>query len=266
MVPKMMTSRMTRPLGRAPAIFALALGLAVFGPCAAEAATFDSWAAVVVAGDWRGHAGEPVEVFDNARREVTANLVRRMGFSPLNVRQFSTRPELYPDAMALPADLDTITDALNELTRQATGGCFVFFTSHGTNYGMMLNNRLLTTRAVAELIDNSCGVRPTIVIVSACYSGIFVAALAADNRMIMTAARSDRQSFGCGQEFEYTYFDSCLLQSMSAAATFGDLARDTQDCVTRRESEEGIGPASEPQVFIGQNIGPLMWSPFFSGT
>ena len=161
-------------------------------------------AAVVVAGDWRGHAGEPVEVFDNARRDVTANLVHRMGFSRLNVRQFSTRPELYPDAMALLAELDTITGALNELTRQATGGCFVFFTSHGNNYGLMLNDRLLTTRAVAELVDNSCGVRPTVVIISACYSGIFVPALAADNRMIMTASRPDRPSFGCGQEFEYT--------------------------------------------------------------
>ena len=53
-----------------------------------------------------------------------------------------------------------------------------------------------------------CQARPTVVVISACYSGIFVDGLAAPNRMIMTAARRDRSSFGCSEDATYPYFDA----------------------------------------------------------
>ena len=50
------------------------------------------------------------------------------------------------------------------------------------------------------------------VLVSACYSGVFVGpSMQKKNRIILTAARQDRTSFGCSAENEYTYWDSCLI-------------------------------------------------------
>lgn len=50
------------------------------------------------------------------------------------------------------------------------------------------------------------GDTPTVVILSACYSGSFVPALAANNRIVLTAAAADRNSFGCSYRDDNTYF------------------------------------------------------------
>ena len=62
-----------------------------------------------------------------------------------------------------------------------------------------------------------------IVVISACFSGVFVPALAGDQRMILTAARPDRTSFGCGESDKYPYFDDCFLSSAPQARDFLDL-------------------------------------------
>src|SRR5207302_1931394 len=75
------------------------------------------------------------------------------------------------------------------------------------------------------MLDKSCGARPTVVVISACFSGVVVPTLARGNRMILTAARPDRSSFGCGESDKYPYFDDCFLQSMKAAHDFPGLGR-----------------------------------------
>ena len=81
------TSRPMRPWLAALA-FALAgavLGLAG-GASAETAGPFADWAAVVVSGDFHAaHTNNPTETFDNARRDVSAELIRK-GFSPTNLR------------------------------------------------------------------------------------------------------------------------------------------------------------------------------------
>ncbi|MCC7268150.1 MAG: peptidase C13, partial [Caulobacteraceae bacterium] len=74
-----------------------------FAAPASAASPFADWAAVVVAGDFRGSGGGPTEAFDNARRDVAGQLVE-MGFAPQNLRQFSTRPERYKAARPLKSD------------------------------------------------------------------------------------------------------------------------------------------------------------------
>jgi hypothetical protein len=86
----------------------------MLAPTASTAGSFSDWAAIVVAGDWHAHSGGPTEAFDNARRDVAAQLPA-MGFSPANIRQFSTRPERYPDTRPMRADLAPIYDTLSEL-------------------------------------------------------------------------------------------------------------------------------------------------------
>ena len=79
---------------------------------------------------------------------------------------------------------------------------------------------------------------------------IFVPALASANRMVLTAARPDRSSFGCGEADRYPYFDECFLSSISGARTLPALATAVQGCVATREVKEGMKPPSEPQLFI----------------
>src|ERR1700735_3354482 len=91
----------------------LVMVAALAGP-AAQAATspFAGWAAIVVSGDFHAaHTNNPTETFDNARRDVSAELIRK-GFSAANLSEFSVRPELYPDTKPGKTDLDPIYDSL----------------------------------------------------------------------------------------------------------------------------------------------------------
>ncbi|MGN6148226.1 MAG: C13 family peptidase [Rhizomicrobium sp.] len=211
------------------------------------------WAVVVVAGDWHAHDGSPSEAFDNARRDVSAEL-RQIGFSDAYMMQFTTRPDLPDDTHPLASTARAISSELSLLTSETPEGCIVYFSSHGAPRGMILGNTLLTPDALAGILDGTCGNRPTVVIVSACFSGAFVPALVGDNRLVMTAARADRSSFGCTQDARYPYFDTCVIQNLPAAHNFPALADKVKDCVAQREQDTGASPPSEPQIFIGSQV------------
>jgi hypothetical protein len=224
---------------------------------AAAASMFADWSAVVVAGDWHAHSGGPSEAFDNARRDVS-HALEQAGFAAQNLRQFSVRPERYKDPGLQKSAPQAIYNTLVDLTAHAQGGCLVYFSSHGAPQGVVVDEQFLPPGVLAAMLDQTCGKRPTVVIISACFSGVFVPALASANRMVLTAARPDRSSFGCGEADKYPYFDQCVLESMPGAADFMALGHTVQACVARREAKEGMKPPSEPQLFIGPALKPVL--------
>jgi hypothetical protein len=235
---------------------ALAASLVLAG--AADAGPFSNWAAVVVSGDFHAaHTNNPTETFDNARRDVAAELIRK-GFSAANVRQFSVRPELYPDTKPAKADLQPIYQGLKDLAHRATGGCLVYFSSHGAPQGVVLDGEILAPSIMDEMVSGACGERPTIVIVSACFSGVFIPAMADPNRMILTAARPDRSSFGCSESDKYPYFDACMLKVLPTAHDFIAAGTAAQSCVAAKETETGMRPPSEPQLYVGAGLRPIL--------
>jgi hypothetical protein len=240
-----------RSLGLALAAWLLAASSALAdGP-------FSNWAAIVVAGDWHAHSGAPSEVFDNARRDLTKAFIAA-GVSPANISQFSVRPGHYPKETVLKSAPEPVYDHLMALAKQAPDGCLIYFTSHGAPEGVVVDGGIWDPDAVAQMIGAACGERPTVVVVSACFSGVFVPALEGPNRMVLTAARADRTSFGCGQQDRYTYFDGCFLQSLAGAHDFTVLAGATQACVAKLEADTHVSPPSEPQVFIGPRLRPML--------
>jgi hypothetical protein len=231
----------------------------LLAPLAAGAASpFAGWAAIVVSGDFHSsHTNNPTETFDNARRDVAAELVRK-GFSPDNVLQFSVRPDRYPDTKPGKADLQPIYQGLLDLTQKAKAGCLIYFTSHGAPQGVLLDGQILAPRVMDAMLGETCGDRPTIVIISACFSGVFVPALADANRMVLTAARPDRSSFGCSESDKYPYFDACMLQVLPGTHDFVALGPKVQACVAQREQDTGMSPPSEPQFYVGPGLRPIL--------
>jgi len=240
----------------AAALLALGLG----GAGGARAGAFSDWAAVVVAGDFHAHSGGPSEAFDNARRDMTREL-EAAGFSPSNVRQFSVRPQLYPAEHVMQSEPRLIGSQLASLASQARGGCLVYFTSHGSPAGVVVGDRLLSPAGLARMVDDACGPRLTVVILSACFSGVFVPPLSKPERMVLTAARPDRSSFGCGESDKYPYFDTCLIQTLPQSMDFVQLAGATKACVAAREKATHMAPPSEPQLFVGPQFRPV--APFY---
>ena len=78
----------------------------------------------------------------------------------------------------------------------------------------------LTPQEVAATLDSE-GIKNRVVIVSACYSGIFVPPLANDNTIVLTAADAKNTSFGCAPERDWTYFgDAFFRQSLRPGRDF----------------------------------------------
>lgn len=222
-------------------------------PPEAPKSIFANWAAIVVAGDWRAQNGNPSKVFDNGRHDIAEKLVS-MGFSRDNMLQFSAQAGLFPYEGVQDAADKPITDGLTRLAQKAPGGCLVYFTSHGTHEGIIIGERIVDPPPIAARISRACGDRPTVVIVSACFAGQFVPALQGEKRVVFAAARADRSSFGCGEQDQYTFFDTCVLSEIDKVGNFSDLATKVDDCVEAREKAMNVSPPSEPQFFIGPDV------------
>ncbi len=94
----------------------------------------------------------------------------------------------------------------------------LFMTSHGEKTGFALELpggvAELTPQQVAATLDGA-GIKNRIVIVSACFSGIFVPLLKNADAIVITASDANNTSFGCAPERDWTYFgDAFFRQSL----------------------------------------------------
>lgn len=235
-------------------ILFLATLLALAGPAQAQsgstpASRFEGWATAVIAADWRDSGGRPIEAFDNARRDIAAGL-QRAGLPRETMAVLSLRPDA-----AEPVTASAAVERVAGVVERGQRGCLLYFTSHGSPEGIVFGpDETVSPAIMATLVRQWCGARPTVVIVSACYSGVFVNALAAPNRMILTAASRERTSFGCGAEETYPWFDGCVIETLTDATDFLSLAAGARACVARKEAEAGIDRPSEPQLFVGSEM------------
>lgn len=215
------------------------------------AAHATAWKGIFLAGD------DSIENFDNGREDLTA-MFSRMG--ELSSIQLSSSDKHIGRNGVLAADATYIPKAFQTLGVQENEGCLIHMTSHGAKgRGFYLSRirGILNPENMARLVDHACGSKPTIILVSACYSGQFISdALKGDNRVILTAARADRPSFGCSADTRYTYWDECLLQEIPHSQTWVQLNENVKACITGKEQSLGANP-SEPQAFFGQNT--LNW-------
>ncbi len=136
---------------------------------------------------------------------------------------------------------------------------FLFLTSHGSRthvfsvdfWPLELND--LTPEILREFLDGS-GIKWRVIVVSACYSGGFIDALKDDFTLVMTAARKDQTSFGCGSLSDFTYFgkayfDEALREQSSFVEGFYSARQD----IFEREQKENLSH-SFPQIWIGSAI------------
>src|SRR5665213_3526507 len=199
---------------------------------AVQAAEFSKWAVLVVSGDNHSHSGAPSAVFDNARHDLVAAFTR-MGFAPANIAQFAVSP----DPAAQHSSGTAIASTLWDLSSRAPDGCLIYFTSHGTPDGIVIDQSVLDPDKMGKIVQNACGAKPSVIVISSCFSGQFVPALEGDNRVVLTAARADRTSFGCGESDQFTFFDYCFLQALPKSGDFPRLGDLTRQCVAYLEHE-----------------------------
>jgi len=138
---------------------------------------------------------------------------------------------------------------------------FLILTSHGSQDGLAIKagrlEETLTPSRLAEMLAKT-GVRHKVVVISACYSGVFIPRLANPDVLVITAADANHSSFGCQDKAKWTYFGDAffnfaLRQRVSLTRAF----LDARSLVRKRELRQHFEP-SNPLMAGGANVLPLL--------
>ena len=120
----------------------------------------------------------------------------------------------------------------------------------------------LTARQLASELS-ALGAHRTVIVISACYSGSLIGAVRSPARIVITAARADRSSFGCAASSRHTFFGEAELRG------FGKHGRSRHQVVAViRDDVATMEHArrytrSLPQVSVGARVTDLYESPMF---
>jgi hypothetical protein len=135
----------------------------------------------------------------------------------------------------------------------------LYLTMHGTEDHELavqlppVLEQWITPRELRKALDDS-GIRNRVVAISACYSGGFIPALRDAHALVVTAARADRTSFGCGSESDATYFGRAwLVDGLNRSTSFIGAYDIAAGEISRWEEEDGETP-SLPQIDVGVDI------------
>jgi hypothetical protein len=140
---------------------------------------------------------------------------------------------------------------------------FLILTSHGSRDGLaVVAGRLAETlkpSSLSEMLGRT-GVQNKVVIISACYSGVFIPRLADADTLVITAADANHPSFGCEDKAKWTYFgDAFFNTALRRSNNLKDAFLMARSLVSRRELREGFEP-SHPQMAGGEKVEPLLVS------
>lgn len=93
-----------------------------------------------------------------------------------------------------------------------------------------------------------------VLVINACYSGGFIKPLQGAGTLVLTAARADRSSFGCGSESDITYFGHAwLVDALNHTDNFVDAFHRASGEISQWETQDKLTP-SIPQIAIGSGI------------
>lgn len=131
-------------------------------------------------------------------------------------------------------------------------------TSHGSKEGLEVSNGSLPLLQLdpAELRQalDEAGIKWRVLVISACYSGVFLEPLKTDTTLIATASDADHTSFGCEDDRDLTYFGEAFLKdSVPTTKSLEAAFKKAADLIQHREEAEHL-EHSNPQLYVGPAI------------
>ena len=132
----------------------------------------------------------------------------------------------------------------------------LFLTSHGSQDGLEVQNGSLPLAQLApsdvhEALDTA-GIRWRLIVVSACYAGVFLDELKDETSAVVTASDSEHTSFGCEDDRDLTWFGEAFLkESLPTASSLAAAFKKASALIAQREDAQHEG-RSNPQLFVGE--------------
>jgi hypothetical protein len=207
-----------------------------------------------------GFAGDGDEnVFRNEVEFVDRQFSQRFDAAGHTLLLINNPATVAQRPLASLTNLQTSVDAVAARMDPDQDILLLFLTSHGSREHELyvgLDPLALDQIAPEDLADVfvDAHIRYKVIVISACYSGGFIDALKDDTTMLITAARSDRASFGCGMDADITdfgraFFVDGLNHNDSFTAAFAE-ASQLIDALETRDGEDHSYPqiATTPRI------------------
>ncbi|HEY1427147.1 MAG TPA: C13 family peptidase [Caulobacteraceae bacterium] len=171
--------------------------------------------------------------------------------------------DLMQSPLATRANIAAIAQAIGEKADHRQDLLYLYLVSHGSQTAELESDlpeyrsvQPISSVATAQALK-AAGVARRVIVVSACFSGTWIPALADDDTIVITAAAKDRTSFGCDDTRRFTVFGEAFLGSLSVRnVSLHDAFEDAKRKISAEEGRENVTP-SLPQVFVGRNMQAL---------
>jgi hypothetical protein len=135
----------------------------------------------------------------------------------------------------------------------------LYTAGHGAPIGLAYHDGdegfgIISPARMARMFDE-LGIKNRLLILSACYSGVFVPALANETSALFTAAAADRTSFGCEADRDWTFFgDAMINHALRQPVPLAKASEDARALIEQWEKQGDVTP-SQPQISIGSGVG-----------
>lgn len=157
-----------------------------------------------------------------------------------------------------PAAIAAALARVAEVMDGAEDVLILYTTSHGAPLGIVYNDADQGYGAISPArlwtMLEGLRIRNRMVLLSACFSGVFVPMLQSPTTAIVTAASADRTSFGCQADNDWTFFGDALVNhALRKAQPLAAAAAEAQRTIAGWEGQGSLTP-SQPQVSIGADV------------
>ncbi len=132
----------------------------------------------------------------------------------------------------------------------------LYTTSHGApKVGLVYKDGdngygFIAPKSLAGMLDG-LGIKSRMVMISACFSGIFIPDIVNDDTVLITAASPVTTSFGCTPANDWTFFGDALINNaFRAPARLDEAMGQALSLIGNWERLRGL-PPSNPQFFVG---------------
>ena len=204
-----------------------------------------------------GDGGE--DVFRNEAEYAAQLFAQRFGATAHSLVLENNPATLATHPLASWSNLETALDGLDKAMQPDQDILLLYVTSHGgEDHNLLVDMDPLPldqigAQDLADILAKR-NFKWKVVVVNACYSGGFVQPLHGPGTLVLTAARTDRSSFGCGSDSDITYFGKAwLVDALNRTDNFVDAFKQASGEISQWETKDKLTP-SVPQIDIGSGI------------
>jgi hypothetical protein len=198
-------------------------------------------------------------VFGREAREAAAVLSRRYDAAGRTLllagsdgSADSAAPRGSPDALAM------ALARVAELMDPREDVLVLYVTTHGAPWGLFYNDGDAGVGAVSPTrlwtTLSQLGIENRLIVLSACFAGVFVPMLQSPTTAIVTAASADRTSFGCQADSDWTFFgDAMINNAFRKPQPLAAASAEAFGLIEAWEKKGELKP-SQPQLSIGADV------------